>query len=405
MMRTLSLLTLLFVASSASGCLHTANKSSLHYSVCQFCQIERFTYFIDQNFCPPTTNLLDATDPNDMKGASLSIAAALLSYGEIQGFFWENDAMTQIALAHLILYMPPRDSMRLFSGDDRFLEFLLQHVRYALLVRTKSGASWAKNASGIIKDEMFLDYVLPYAFLDEKRDVNFFWRQRFYQLFNQNVSVTKNITEAMHFLAEAIPRAHAAGVLSFDNEQLSLGASVHWQSETSPMRMSPEQVIMLGGGSCTGTAIVMAAAARSVGIPARVTGCSQSIKDDDHHWIEFYDPTSTSSPFGDHWHTKEGTSSGNEGGPWDAPSSPMNTCLQKLLPKDPARLNTIWASSWSSEIYMPLQWSMMIESQRLAFVGGQNRCGDYCGAWGCGTNQTKKWTQKECDVPDTDTLF
>ena len=33
----------------------------------------------------------------------------------------------------------------------------------------------------------------------------------------------------------------------------------------------------------------MAAAARSVGIPIRIAGCSQSIQGDDHHWTEFYD--------------------------------------------------------------------------------------------------------------------
>lgn len=65
----------------------------------------------------------------------------------------------------------------------------------------------------------------------------------------------------------------------------------------------------------------MAAVARSVGIPIRIAGCSQSIPDDDHHWTEFYDDKSSSGQFGDSWHTKEGVSKGNEGGPWDAPST------------------------------------------------------------------------------------
>ena len=42
---------------------------------------------------------------------------------------------------------------------------------------------------------------------------------------------------------------------------------------------------------------------------------------DDDHWTEFYDDKSASGPFGDSWHTKEGVSKGNEGGPWDAPST------------------------------------------------------------------------------------
>ena len=40
------------------------------------------------------------------------------------------------------------------------------------------------------------------------------------------------------------------------------------------------------------------------------------------------------SPFEDGWHTKEGTSSGNEGGPWDSPSAPMNGCFKYLVSKD-----------------------------------------------------------------------
>ena len=176
------------------------------------------------------------------------------------------------------------------------------------------------------------------------------------------------------------------------------GSVVRWQSETSPMRLSPSQVIHLGGGSCTGTAVVLAAAARSVGIAARVTGCSQSIIGDDHHWVEFYDPQAPQSPLGGPWHTKEGTSAGNEGGPWDAPSGPMNRCLSKLIPKDPARLNTIWASQWSSPAFLPFQWQLPTHA-KLGFVGGLNRCGAYCQAWGCGANQTDRWTQDQCDVP------
>jgi transglutaminase-like putative cysteine protease len=103
------------------------------------------------------------------------------------------------------------------------------------------------------------------------------------------------------------------------------------------------------------------AAARSVGIPARLAGCSESVvRGDgawwgagrepprlergaswvrlfphtsapptrastgcaDHHWAEFYDPLSP-GPFGDFWHTREGSSAGNPDGPWDSPSGPM----------------------------------------------------------------------------------
>mmetsp|Transcript_71064 Transcript_71064/g.140850 ORF Transcript_71064/g.140850 Transcript_71064/m.140850 type:complete len:144 (+) Transcript_71064:917-1348(+) len=143
----------------------------------------------------------------------------------------------------------------------------------------------------------------------------------------------------------------------------------------------------------------MAAAARAVGIPARVAGCSQSIKDDDHHWVEFLDAAAP-SPLGDGWHTKEGTSAGNAGGPWDAPSGPMNRCLRYLLPGDKARLNTLWATKWSSDVQMSLLWEPSGNAARkFGVVRGENRCGVYCAAWGCGVNQTNRWSQKACDVP------
>ena len=70
------------------------------------------------------------------------------------------------------------------------------------------------------------------------------------------------------------------------------GQAVNWKSETAPAMLSPEQVVQYGGASCTGTAVILVAAARAVGIPARIAGCSQSIVvGDDHHWIEFYDPS------------------------------------------------------------------------------------------------------------------
>ena len=403
-----------FASASATNCLLQSLTSS-EYTVCQFCATERFVYFL-QDSGRKVLCSANATSTNDPATTAEQIAVGLLSYGRIQGQFWADAAATTAALAHLIQYMPIRDSLQLYSSSDRFFDFLLSHIRFALLVRSKSGAAWAKNTT-LITDEIFLDYVLPYSFLDEKRDVNFFWRARFYQLFmtheyaapnqpqlHNDVSKTANITEAMHVLAELLPTASVSGTFFFVANGLSAspGPTINWESETSPMRMSPAQVIHLGGGSCTGTAIVLAAAARSVGIPARVVGCSQSIKDDDHHWVEFYDPT-LPSPFGDGWHTKEGTSKGNSGGPWDTPSAPMNGCLKYLIPGGKQRLNTIWSSSWSSMTYMPLQWSVGrgqaadVRTKRLAFVGGMNACGRYCTAWGCGMNQTHKYTQKECE--------
>merc|ERR1711871_562578 len=137
----------------------------------------------------------------------------------------------------------------------------------------------------------------------------------------------------------------------------------------------------------------MVVAMRSVGLPTRIAGCSNEFKDgswvnDDHHWVEFYSPNDASAaaagtpngPFSDGWHTKEGTSKGNAGGPWDAASGPMNGCLQGVVVGDDQA--TLWASKWSSDPFLPTMWHSGAQAEREAFVGGVNRCGAYCSAWG-----------------------
>ncbi len=114
---------------------------------------------------------------------------------------------------------------------------------------------------------------------------------------------------------------------------------------------------------------------------------------DDHHWIEFYEPLAL-GPFGDNWHTREGVSRGASDGPWDAPSEPMGGCLQGVTPHD--RVRTIWSTQWSSPTYLPLLWSADAYSQQWAFVGGVNRCGAYCTAWGCGKDRTARYSQAQC---------
>ena len=136
------------------------------------------------------------------------------------------------------------------------------------------------------------------------------------------------------------------------------------------------------------------AAARSVGIPARLAGCPESVvRGDDHHWAEFYDPASP-GPFGDGWHTKEGVSAGNAGGPWDSPSGPMLGCLAGTVPG--SAMDSLWAVWPSAPAVAPTLWSNDTWSQTWARVAGVNRCGAYCQAWGCGMNNSQHWTQAQC---------
>lgn len=143
----------------------------------------------------------------------------------------------------------------------------------------------------------------------------FRWRPRFYQLLYANASSQASLYDAAVAIADLMPRLEASGVLALatsigsSSSDMSVGPWVKWQSESSPALLSPQQVVQWGG-SCTGTALTMLAAYRSVGIPARIAGCSNEYINGewanvDHHWVEFWDST-LPGPFDDEpqWHTK-----------------------------------------------------------------------------------------------------
>ena len=187
---------------SSNTCL-SSTSSDLDFTVCQFCTTDRFLFVAQESNRSSASALCarEAASPSDL------IAAALVLYGQVfSGIYWDDDSAATKSISHLVRYMPRRDSALLFSPSDRFLHFVFEHVRYALLSRSRPFTQ-------AIPDAIFLDYVLPYAFVNENRDVEFRWRPRFAQLFSALVSNCTNLTDAMHRIAEAVPSAAAAGVL------------------------------------------------------------------------------------------------------------------------------------------------------------------------------------------------
>jgi hypothetical protein len=303
-----------------------------------------------------------------------------------------------LALPLQLARMPRRDLLLLLTEPALFVDFLLENLRYALHTRAWSvgwGVTW----------DLFVDAVLPYAVIDEKRDLWWRPRARLAALLRNATAGAPNATAAMRAVAAALPHAASQGVLALASgggaavEALAPGPPFTWRSSTSPAYLSVQQVAAFGG-SCTGTGVVLVAAARAVGVPARLAGCGQTdVAGDDHHWAEFWDG-SAAGPLGPGgWHTKEGTSAGNEGGPWDAPSGPMLGCLAGVAPF--SALNSLWAASPASPVYLPLLWSNDSFSQAWGFVGGLDRCGAYCSAWGCGPGNAQRYSQAQCSqYPD-----
>lgn len=146
--------------------------------------------------------------------------------------FWfaGTESNASLCMTHLLRFMPRRDMVLLFSQPLHFIDYMVEHVRYAIL-------TWPWASSMGVSWDVFVENVVPYAVLDEKRDLDFRWRPRFYQLFAPYMVHAKNLTDAAHILANLIPTAQAAGTLALQTsstvEAYVPGAPVSWHSETS----------------------------------------------------------------------------------------------------------------------------------------------------------------------------
>ena len=81
----------------------------------------------------------------------------------------------RIAMEWLITHMPGNDKKSLS------LEFLITNSEYAF--KSKKHCPWAKH----VPDQIFLNYVLPYASLNERRDE---WRKDFFYKFFSKQNIT-----------------------------------------------------------------------------------------------------------------------------------------------------------------------------------------------------------------------
>ena len=348
----------------------------------------------DDDAAAPAALLPDAIVAS--AAAAIFNASAVLSGVYFLDYPGGPEENASLALPLQLARMPRRDLLLLLTDATLFMDYLLENLRYALHTRAWS-AAWG------VTWPLFVEAVLPYAVIDEKRDLYFRPRARLARLLRNATQGAPSASAAMRAVAAALPRAASLGALALASaggaavQALEPGPPFTWRSSTSPAYVSVEQVAAFGG-SCTGTGVVLVAAARAAGVPARLAGCGQTdVAGDDHHWVEFWDG-SVPGPLAP-WHTKEGTSAGNEGGPWDAPSGPMLGCLAGVVPY--SALNSLWAASAGSAVYMPLLWSNDSVSQAWGFVGGLDRCGAYCSAWGCGPGNAQRYTQGECSqYPD-----
>ncbi len=159
----------------------------------------------------------------------------------------------------LISHMPDED-LKVMSA-----EFLLSNCDLAYNARNNT--SWGRGLS----DELFFEYVLPYANLNEKVEN---WRKDFYNKFYPMVKDAKSSYDAVVIL----------------NKKMFDELGVIYSTKRPKADQAPYESISAGMASCTGLSILLIDACRSVGIPARFVGTPLWHNNSGNHsWVEIWD--------------------------------------------------------------------------------------------------------------------
>lgn len=163
------------------------------------------------------------------------------------------------ALSFLLINMPRQDLKSLTT------DLLATNVEYAFMAR--SALSYNKD----IPDDIFLNYVLPYANVNEHRDN---WRADFYERFFEIARNSSSVEEAAANLNTKIFEA-----LDVRFGKRDSGEAVH----------SPFESMEEGYASCEGLSVLLADACRAVGIPSRLVCIPEWVNvKGGHVWVEVY---------------------------------------------------------------------------------------------------------------------
>jgi len=194
-------------------------------------------------------------------GLREALAAAGANQSELIDAMEKAKSGHREGVAFLIANMPQRDLAGLKS------DFILRNVEFAYLAREKS--PWGRD----IPNDLFLNYVLPYVNVNERRDD---WRQDFYERFMPVVKECNTPSDAALTLNKEV----------FERLNVKYHASKRPKPDQSPY----ETLEAEGYASCTGLSIMLTDACRAVGVPARVAGTPMwTTVQGNHTWVEIWD--------------------------------------------------------------------------------------------------------------------
>ncbi len=188
-----------------------------------------------------------------------SLAPAGANRSEIERALSLVPAAHRTAMEFLVENMPEVD-LKSLKG-----EYLLENV--ALAFEAFDAAPWAKQ----VPQDVFLNDVLPYASLNEKRDD---WRRKLRDIAAPIVKDCKTPGEA----AQAL------------NRQLFGVVKVRYSTQRKKPDQSALESMESGIATCSGLSVLLVDACRAVGVPARVAGTPMWMNlRGNHTWVEVWD--------------------------------------------------------------------------------------------------------------------
>lgn len=205
------------------------------------------------------------------------VAEALLRAGgnraELERALAEVPEARRDGMRFLVAHMPKRDLEGLSA------EFLLENT--ACAYEALAAAPWG----GRIPRDIFLNDVLPYASINERRDR---WRKDF-------------LDRCRPLVEHARSPGQAAATL---NGKIFGMFNVRYSTKRAKPDQSPYESIDSGLATCSGLAVLLIDACRAVGVPARFCGTPLwSDRSGNHSWVEIWDDgwhfTGAGEPAGD----------------------------------------------------------------------------------------------------------
>lgn len=209
--------------------------------------------------------LLLSAGPGESRGQVPSLPASAASKRQITQDAVATAPAEQIeGLQFLVENMPQDDAEHLSA------KLLLENTEFAY--RAWNASPWKDR----VPKDVFLNYVLPYAVVDEERVS---WRKDFYERFKPLVAGLNQPAKAGATL----------------NQKLFPLLKVRFEANRAKANQSPYETLKAGNASCTGLSILLIDACRAVGVPARFVGTPLwTDKSGNHSWVEIWD--------GDKWH-------------------------------------------------------------------------------------------------------